>query len=205
MTNSPNELSPRKQQAMQTRKNILTAGRETFLENGFQKATIAQIIKKANTGYGTAYVYFKNKDEIFITLMEDLMNQFYEVAELSFTPNTKEEAYTLIKKQVRLFLTLAVDQRNLMKVVKEAIGVSPEVDQKWYKIRERFIERIAIDIRYAQENALAKKHLDASLIARGWYYANEMFMWELVNNESKYSIDDIILSLTENYTSGLYK
>ncbi len=204
MTNSIDQLPARQQQALKTRSRLLKAGKEVFLENGFQKTTISQIIKKAKTGYGTAYVYFKNKDELFITLMEDLMNQFYEVAEMPFTPKSKDEAYENIKKQVRLFLQLALDERDMMRVVKEAIGVSPEIDHKWYRIRERFIERISVDIRYAQAQKLAKQHLDPSLTARGWFYSNEMFMWELVLNEDKYKMEDIIVNLTSMYTGGLY-
>jgi len=205
MKNPIDQLPARQQQALKTRNKLLEAGKEVFLENGFQKATISQVIKKANTGYGTAYVYFKNKDELFITLMEDLMNQFYEVAEMPFKPQAKEEAYENIKKQVRLFLRLALDERDMMKVVKEAIGVSPEIEEKWYGIRERFIERISVDIRYAQAQKLAKKQLDPALTARGWFYSNEMFMWELVMNEEKYQMDDVIVNLTRMYTGGLYE
>ena len=205
MKNPIDQLPARQQQALKTRHKLLQAGKEVFLENGFQKATISQVIKKAKTGYGTAYVYFKNKDELFITLMEDLMNQFYEVAEMPFKPQAKEEAYENIKKQVRLFMQLALDERDMMKVVKEAIGVSPEIEEKWYGIRERFIERISVDIRYAQAQKLAKEQLDPALTARGWFYSNEMFMWELVMNEEKYQIDDVIVNLTRMYTGGLYE
>lgn len=205
MKNPIDQLPARQQQALKTRHKLLQAGKEVFLENGFQKATISQVIKKAKTGYGTAYVYFKNKDELFITLMEDLMNQFYEVAEMPFKPQAKEEAYENIKKQVRLFLQLALDERDMMKVVKEAIGVSPEIEEKWYGIRERFIERISVDIRYAQAQKLAKEQLDPALTARGWFYSNEMFMWELVMNEEKFQMDDVIVNLTSMYTGGLYE
>ncbi|WP_404323376.1 TetR/AcrR family transcriptional regulator [Cytobacillus firmus] len=205
MKNSIDQLPARQQQALKTRQKLLQAGKEVFLENGFQKATISQVIKKAKTGYGTAYVYFKNKDELFITIMDDLMNQFYEVAEMPFKPQAKEEAYENIKKQVRLFLQLALDERDMMKVVKEAIGISPEIEEKWYGIRERFIERISVDIRYAQSQRLAKENLDPALTARGWFYSNEMFMWELVMNQEKYQIDDVIVNLTRMYTGGLYE
>ncbi|WP_082341283.1 TetR/AcrR family transcriptional regulator [Sporosarcina globispora] len=205
MTNPMDQLPARQQQALKTRQKLLQAGKEVFLENGFQKATISQVIKKAKTGYGTAYVYFKNKDELFITLMEDLMNLFYKVAEMPFMPQTKEEAYENIKKQVRMFLQLALDERDMMKIVKEAIGVSPEIDHKWYMIRERFIERILVDIRYAQAQKLAKERLNPALTARGWFYSNEMFMWELVMNKDKYKLDDVIVNLTSMYTGGLYE
>lgn len=205
MKKTVGQMPARQQQAMRTRQKLLRAGKEVFLENGFQKATISQVIKKANTGYGTAYVYFKNKDELFITLMEDHMNQFYEVAEMPFKPQSKEEAYENIKKQVRLFLQLALEERDMMKAVKEAIGISPVIEEKWYAIRERFIERISLDIRYAQSQKLTKEDLDPALTARGWFYSNEMFMWELVLNKEKYKMDDVIVNLTRMYTGGLYK
>lgn len=71
------KISKRKLQSVQTREKLLYAGRVIFIEQGFQKTTISQIIKKAGTGYGTAYVYFKNKDDILIELMEDVMERFY--------------------------------------------------------------------------------------------------------------------------------
>jgi AcrR family transcriptional regulator len=205
MTNSINTLSSRQRQALQTRNRLLEAGRVIFLQYGFQKATISQIIKKARTGYGTAYVYFKNKDELLVILMEELMDQFYKVAELPFEPTTKKEAYDMITKQVNLFLTLSIEQRDMMKIVREAIGVSAEVEQKWEEIRERFIQRISQDITFAQSNSLAKQNLNPLLVAKGWFYANEMFMWELVSHESKYSIEEVIEHLATIYTSGLYK
>ncbi len=204
MANENENLSSRERQAIQTRKKLLNAGRDIFLENGFQKATISQIIKKANTGYGTAYVYFKNKDDLFIILMEELMGQFYEVAERQFEPKTEREARQMINEQVRSFLNLAIEEGAMMRVVKEAVGISPIVEQRWNSIRERFIERISVDIRYSQANGLAKPSFSPGLVARGWFYANEMFMWDCVKGENHFLMDEIIDNLTNLYTSGLY-
>jgi AcrR family transcriptional regulator len=204
MANSKKILSTRQLQALETRKNLLEAGRKIFLQYGFQKATITQIIKEARTGYGTAYVYFNNKDELLIELMEELMDRFYIVAELSFEPTSKEEAYEMITNQVRLFLTLSIDERAMMKVVKEAIGISGEVEQKWGEIRKRFILRISEDIKFAQSKDLAKQNLDPLLVAKSWFYSNEMFMWDLVKHESNDSIEEVIQHLTIIYTDGLY-
>lgn len=196
-------LSTRQKQAQQTRQRLLDAGLAVFLENGFQKTTISQIIKKAKTGYGTAYVYFQNKDDLFIELMEDVMNRFYEVAELPFEPKSKEDAYNMIEYQVRQFLKLAIQERKMMKVVKEAIGLSESVNKRWMEIREKFIKRITVDVHYSQENGLAKPTLNATVVARAWFYANEMFMWEIVEKDIS-DIDDVVTNLTKMYTCGLY-
>ena len=197
--------STRKQQSIKTRNKLLQSGRNIFLEQGFQKTTISHIIKHAETGYGTAYVYFKNKDDLLIVLMEDVMNRFHKIAELSFLPKTKKEAHTMIQNQVRAFLQLAEEEKNMLQVMEEAIGASKEVNQKWNEIRERFVSHIIQDITYSQENGLARNELNKAIVARGWFSMNEMFLWEIVRNEKKVDLEEIIYTLTEMYTAGLYK
>ncbi|MGG0188327.1 TetR/AcrR family transcriptional regulator [Bacillus rhizoplanae] len=201
---SKDVFSTRKQRSLETKKKLLFAGREVFIEHGFQKTTISQIIKKAETGYGTAYVYFKNKDDLLVVLMDDVMNQFYTIAERAFHPVTKQEARSMIQQQVRAFLQMAEMERQLLQVVEEAIGASDEVRYRWSAIRERFIERIVQDITYSQNSGLARKDLNCFLVARSWFFANEMFLWEIVRNERDFSLEDIVHTLTEMYMGGLY-
>jgi AcrR family transcriptional regulator len=96
-------LTARERKALKTKNKLLEAGKKVLLEQGFQKATVTQIIREAGTGYGTAYVYFKNKDELLIVLMEDVMAKFYGVAGRTFAPKTSKEAYHLIEDQVKVF------------------------------------------------------------------------------------------------------
>ncbi|MCU5111981.1 TetR/AcrR family transcriptional regulator [Bacillus wiedmannii] len=200
-----NTLSSRKHRSIETKKKLLHAGYTIFIQNGFQKTTITQIIKHAETGYGTAYVYFKNKDNLLIVLMEDVMNQFYDIAERSFSPQTKEEAHKMIQNQVRAFLQLAEKERAILQVVQEAIGLSKEIRQKWDEIRERFINSIAQDITYSQEGGLAQPELNKEIVASAWFAMNEMFLWTIVKNDKKLELEVIVHTLTEMYTTGLYK
>ena len=52
------------------------------------------------------------------------MNQFYDIAERSFSPQTTEEARIMIQNQVKAFLQLAEKERAILQVVEEAIGLS---------------------------------------------------------------------------------
>ncbi|MDP5272858.1 TetR/AcrR family transcriptional regulator [Chengkuizengella axinellae] len=199
------KLSKRKIQSAQTREKLLNAGRETFIEYGFQKTTISQIIKKAETGYGTAYVYFKNKDDILIELMEDVMAKFYEIANMTYEPKSKEEAYTLIEQQSILFLDMAIKEKLMMQVIEEAIRLSDNVRTKWTEIREQFINRIGEDIAYAQKNELARNDVNCSIVARAWFHANEVYLWEIVKDNNPPSIREIVHNIASIYTGGLYK
>lgn len=204
MNPSNEQASARKQRSLKTRAKLLGAARDVFIEHGFQKATITQIIKKAETGYGTAYLHFTGKDEILVHLMDEVMNQFYAIAQLPFHPQTKEEACAMIEKQAGLFLEMANQERAMMQVIEEGIRLSDDVNLKWKEIRERFIMHISQDIVYSQQNGLARKDVDHTLIARGWFFANEMYLWDIVRNEYSHSVGEIARNLTAMYTGGLY-
>ncbi|MBJ8105463.1 MULTISPECIES: TetR/AcrR family transcriptional regulator [Bacillus cereus group] len=198
-------LSARKHRSLETKRKLVHSGYTIFIRNGFQKTTITQIIKHAETGYGTAYVYFKNKDALLVVLMEDVMNRFYNIADRSFSPQTKLDACDMIQSQVRAFLQLAEEERDILQVVEEAIGLSREISQKWDEIRERFIKSIMQDITYSQESGLAQPELNKEIVARGWFAMNEMFLWEIVQNDKKLDLEEVVHTLTVMYTAGLYK
>jgi AcrR family transcriptional regulator len=190
--------------SLQTRQKLLAAARLVFLHEGFQKATISQIIKRAHTGYGTAYVHFAGKDDLLIVLMEDVMAEFYAIAELPFRPATRSEAETMILRQTTMFLEMAESQRNMLRVFAEAIGISEAVRAKWTEIREKFIQRIAQDISFAQRRGLARAEVNSELVARSWFFSHEMYLWEIVREQHKAPLEEIAQTLVAIYTGGLY-
>ncbi|SFT22039.1 TetR/AcrR family transcriptional regulator [Paenibacillus sp. BC26] len=187
-----------------TRQKLLVAAKQVFLEEGFQKATISQMIVAAKIGYGTAYVHFQGKEDLLSVLMENVMEQFYEIAAISFVPATRDEAVHTIRKQTLAFLKMAEAERHMMQVFEQAIGISSVISDKWKGIREKFIGRISSDIAYSQSHGLARTDLNHLLIARGWFYTNEMYLWEIVRDEHQCSVEEIAVNITDLYTAGLY-
>ncbi|MGQ0439533.1 hypothetical protein ACT4UT_20180, partial [Bacillus sp. B-TM1] len=102
-------------------------------------------------------------------------------------------------------LQLAEKERAILQVVEEAIGLSKEIRQKWDEIRERFINSIAQDITHSQKSGLAHTELNKEIVARAWFAMNEMFLWMIVQNDKKIDLEEIVYTLTEMYTAGLYK
>jgi len=52
-------------------RKILRAAVKVFSEKGFYNSRVADIAKEANVADGTIYLYFKNKDDILISLFEE--------------------------------------------------------------------------------------------------------------------------------------
>ncbi len=63
-----------KEDALQTRRRLLQAAKELFKEKGFSRTTLAEIAQKAGLTRGAAYWHFKSKDEIFITVVEQALD-----------------------------------------------------------------------------------------------------------------------------------
>lgn len=52
------------------RMEILKAAVDLFSERGFERTTVDEIASRANVGKGTIYLYFENKEQIFIAILE---------------------------------------------------------------------------------------------------------------------------------------
>ena len=50
------------------RQQLIVAAKRVFTKNDFNRATMEDIAKEAEVSPGTIYLYFKNKDELFVSL-----------------------------------------------------------------------------------------------------------------------------------------
>ena len=59
-------------------KQIIDAAVIAIAENGYHQAQVSKIAKQAGIADGTIYLYFKNKEDILISLFEEKMGVFIE-------------------------------------------------------------------------------------------------------------------------------
>lgn len=64
----------RKQQERQARRRrIQSAAREVFAERGYAKASIEHIAKQAGLSVGAIYLYFRSKEDLYVSLLEETL------------------------------------------------------------------------------------------------------------------------------------
>lgn len=68
--NKWNEYMARPKSQLNRKKEILDTAQYLFSEKGFDKTTIQEIADSIGIGKGTIYLDFKNKDEIYIAIVE---------------------------------------------------------------------------------------------------------------------------------------
>jgi TetR/AcrR family transcriptional regulator, fatty acid metabolism regulator protein len=90
---------------------ILDAALQVFAEKGFNESKISEIAKRADVGDGTIYLYFKNKDDLLISLFEtklELINRGLQ-QELRQIADVRDR----LRHVVRYHLRLAIEDPKL--------------------------------------------------------------------------------------------
>lgn len=80
-------------------KMIVDAAVKVIAQNGYHSSQVSKIAKEAGVADGTIYLYFKNKEDILVSVFEDKMGQFIEqIADaISKKKTANEKLLTLIQ------------------------------------------------------------------------------------------------------------
>ena len=57
---------------------LLDAAVKTFARTGYHRTRVADIAREAGVADGTVYIYFENKEDILVSLFQDLMIRFVD-------------------------------------------------------------------------------------------------------------------------------
>ena len=97
------------------RQQILDAAGVVFARKGYHKATVDEIIALADTGKGTVYNYFVNKEQLFYTLIQERSAPFEQNSEAIL--NSSEPPLLKIHTLIREFLAFFVVNADLCRVM----------------------------------------------------------------------------------------
>lgn len=186
-----------------TRKLILDTALNVFLSEGYAKTTIAKISQQAKVGYGTVYSHFKGKDDILNKVVDNVLNEFYDLLEVPFAPATLEEARTAYYELVLTSLRLSEQHRPIMKVYQEALGQSQSISAHWNDIKNQFIKSSARSFNYAQEKGIANS-FDHQIVAKAYILLVDRFIWEVVN-DNEHDLEHITDTIVGMLFHGFFK
>lgn len=109
------------------RTQLLTAARTVFAKNGYDDATVSEIVSRAGVAQGTFYLYFPGKESLAGAFAEQLSERFAEVAE-----EKSARARTFDGALVRLFeaaYVVADEHRDIFLVANRGLELVDDVDE----------------------------------------------------------------------------
>jgi TetR/AcrR family fatty acid metabolism transcriptional regulator len=76
------QLSRKEREYQNHRKEILSAAEGVFAEKGFFSSTMSEIAERAEFGTGTLYKYFKSKEDLYFTLIDEKTDAINHLAKV---------------------------------------------------------------------------------------------------------------------------
>ena len=151
------------------RRQILDGALVVFAEKGFHDTGIQDIAKRLGLGHGTFYRYFKNKEDIFHALLDEMIEKIQEMVDKE-RPDAPSDLEEYREQCFRIGGEIAVlffENRELAQILlREAVGLNNVVDEKVDQAMELCV---AMTRRYV-ENGVAKgflrDDLDVEISAR---------------------------------------
>lgn len=84
-------------------RQIIEAAVQVIAENGYHSSQVSKIAKQAGVADGTIYLYFKNKEDILVSVFEEKMGDFIQQTskEIQKYETANEQLRTLIEMHFR--------------------------------------------------------------------------------------------------------
>lgn len=110
------------------RRLLLDYATKLFGSHGYHPTTVPMIVAEARASIGSFYLHFRNKEDVFYAVLEELDHAFSAVMNEVNTSET--DAQKRIPRSVEaLFLFLAHNPEQARILIVESSGVSPRLDK----------------------------------------------------------------------------
>ncbi len=74
----------------QTKEILLQAAKQEFMEKGYAASSLRNICKKANVTTGALYFFFRDKEDLFASIVEEPLHRLYEMMKYHYAGELKE-------------------------------------------------------------------------------------------------------------------
>jgi len=162
-------LSDRKERDKQIRQDdILRAAERIFATRGYYKATIQDIAGEAQYAVGTLYLYFKDKQSLYLTLIEKKFSDLISIVKnkVDGTKDIKGKIEVLIEEQLSYF----EENQDFFRIYFSERGglrwtIKDRISQSAVEKFMRYLDYIATLIKKAQEKNLIRMDLEPRRVA----------------------------------------
>ena len=147
------------------RQRILNAAIKVFAKNGFYATRVSEIAKAAGVADGTIYLYFKNKDDVLISLFDDGLRRLLVILkQLIDERDTVEER---LRGIVELQLGQLEKERDLAEVITVNLRQSSKLLKQYAApLFKEYLELLASVIRDGQKKGVLRKDVHPHVAAR---------------------------------------
>ena len=162
------QLDRKKRDILLRKSDILKAAERVFARKGFHRATMSDIAEEAQYAVGTLYLYFKDKQNLYLNLFEEKMKEL--IRQIKQRTEEAGGAYEKIKILIKTEMEFFIGNKNFFRIffsVREGLRLSVKdmVSSPVTKLMFQLLDYITEVIKQAQSQGLIEKDCPPRKIA----------------------------------------
>ncbi|AIZ61082.1 TetR/AcrR family transcriptional regulator [Bacillus safensis] len=183
---------------------IIDAAVVVIAENGYHQSQVSKIAKQAGVADGTIYLYFKNKEDILISLFKEKMGQFIERMETDIQkkPSAKEKLLLLIEEHFRM---LAQNHHLALVTQLELRQSNLELRQKINEVLKGYLNMLESILTEGKKTGEFRQNLDVRLARQMVFGTIDETATTWVMNDQKYDLPALAENVHDLLLSGIHQ
>jgi AcrR family transcriptional regulator len=163
---TPATETKRRRSRERTRQRLLEAALSVFAKNGFERATVDEIVREAGFSKGAFYVHFETKDDLFWELLEERIVSQQDILRAAIDPGLGVE-----ENERRILNAVFETRRNdplspaiFLEFVAHA-SRNEKVRERLAHLYERWHSFIMDALKQGREAGLVRSDVDLDVLA----------------------------------------
>jgi TetR/AcrR family fatty acid metabolism transcriptional regulator len=183
--------------------SILLAAIRVFARNGFFNSKVADVAKDAGVADGTVYLYFKNKEDLLISIFNYTIDEAIARArkELTVIDSPNEQ----IRKLAGLHLDLMGRDENLAKVFQVELRQLKFMEQFSTSKLSIYFEFIRTAMEQGQQAGLFRTGISPQIAAKVLYGALDEMVTNWILSRKEYNLSDMADPVVDIFLNGVKK
>jgi TetR/AcrR family fatty acid metabolism transcriptional regulator len=185
------------------RLRILDAAVRIFARKGFFGAKVSEIAGEAGVADGTIYLYFKNKDDLLISLFEERMDVLLEGLRRSIAET--EAGPPKLRACIDHLLTFALRSPELMEVFTVELRQSAKFMKEYSNPKfKEYLDLVAGIVAEGQTQGRFRADVSPQVTARALYGAmDEICLQYVLAGKSRPGLAEATANLRDIFIQGL--
>lgn len=182
---------------------ILNAAKLVFAREGFYNSKVSEIAREAHVADGTIYLYFKNKDDILISLFEEELTRI--IKEVRAELDALQEPRDRFIKFCTNHLVMIESDRHLAEVIQVELRQSNKFMREYKnKYFLAYLNIIAEIISDGQSKGVFHKDVKPEIASRMIFGSLDELSTHLITSKRKrYDVHEIAREVASYFLDGL--
>ncbi|MBZ5536617.1 MAG: TetR family transcriptional regulator [Acidobacteriia bacterium] len=184
------------------RREILRAAVPVFARSGFFNSKVSDVAKRAGVADGTIYLYFRNKDDLLISLFDQIMSEF--VTRAIETLATTRDVVEKLRRLAALHLNSLGRNRELAIVFQIELRHSSKFMSRFSRTRlADYFDLIRNVVREGQRDGRFRRELNEKIVTKCFFGALDEMVTNWILSPRSYNLGALSDLVVDLFVCGL--